>query len=211
MENRKLVSARDQQKKVTAVLMLLCLVLPAAAMCQEQRKPTAVIVDAETGLPLEGAVALAQWHRWSGTERAWWEGGTWKLKKAEEAFADRDGAIYIDAFWGTYIFSRKPRLTVYKPGYVLWDSKEVLPDYAERKDFHEDNRVIRLLRFESEGLRWGKEAPPHVFHSSFLVNCLDSSLRTQYDPEEIKIDDLFYDHEYPYIKLEKDEIARNKK
>ncbi len=181
MEDRKLVSSTGRLKSIAAILLLLlCTYFPPVALSQSNREPTAVIVDAETGRPIEGAVALAQWHTWSGKDRAWWEGGTWKLKKAEEVFADQDGKIYIDAFWGTYVFSRKPRLTVYKPGYVLWDSKEVLPDYAERKDFDDDHRVIRLLRFESESRRWGVESKqilnPHNFHESFLYHCVDSEI-----------------------------------
>ena len=97
------------------------------------------------GQPIEGVAAVAQWTQTG--DLAWFEGGGTKLKKFKEAMSDNQGRIYIGGYWGMYIFSDKPTLTVYKPGYVVWNSaQDILQGYIDRKDFNSSNRVIKTTK-----------------------------------------------------------------
>ncbi len=166
----------DMQKTLLAPFILLCFGLCVfivhAASAREV--PTAVIVDNDTGRqPIEGAVALAQWMEHSWTKRAWWEGGTEGLVKAKESFSDKEGKIYIEGFWGTYIFSKRPRLTIYKPGYALWDSKfNFSSGMRDPAEFNNEQRTIKLQKFDKAAKILLEKNTyvkyPHVEHRSFL-------------------------------------------
>ena len=196
--------------------LVLLFSLPTIALSWGKEEPTAIIVDNDTGQPIEGAAAVAQWIGHSWTKRAWWEGGTDYLIKAKESFSDKDGKVTIDGFWGTNIISQKPRLTVYKPGYVVWDSKVIFL-FGERKpeDFNENQRIIKLLKFD-------KVAPiimkkhntikyPHMEHQSFLGTCLDRETPDKYGPGTIKIENIFNAHEWPFIMAEGKELSKENK
>jgi len=167
--------------------------------------PTAIVIDAETGKPVEGAVALAQWYRFAGSIP---EGGAQAFDRAKESYSDKDGKVFIDAFWGLYFL--KPSLTVYKPGYVLWNSKWLCPTLKKRFDFDENNRTVKLLKFDAEAPRWMKEYPdrdsglPRSMQDSFFNFCYSSNI-----PNEIKIRKIFYDYELPLI--DKEELSRRAK
>jgi hypothetical protein len=166
MENRQILK--------TLVLLLLC--FPQTACTGGGKEPTAIVIDAETGKPIEGAIALAQWYR--AVSLGFGLGGSLALDKAQEAISDKDGKINIDGYWGLYIFSRQPGLTVYKPGYVLWDSQRICP-FGERTDFDKNQRTVKLLKFEPEAARWLYEYPervnsnvgPRNKHMSFFNLC----------------------------------------
>jgi hypothetical protein len=115
------------------------------------RVPTAIVVDAETGEPIEGAVAIAIWRKHSITERAWFEGGTMVVVRIEEAVSDKEGKIYIDDFWDWHLSeNRYPRLTIYKPRYVCWDQKNIhINEYkgTRRHDFDKENRIAHMKKW----------------------------------------------------------------
>ncbi len=205
------------QKTLFAPFILLCLACVFFSACASPREvPTAVIVDNDTGQPIEGAVALAQWMEHSWTKRAWWEGGTEVLVKAKESFSDKEGKIYIEDFWGTYIFSKRPRLTIYKPGYALWDSNVSFHfGVRDAADFNNEQRNIKLQKFDraAEMLldKFKNDTPiietlkyVHDYHESFLDECLDSGIRDKYAPDHIKIDDIFREYELSFIIKERD-------
>ncbi len=203
------------QKTLLAPFILLCLACVFFSACASAREvPTAVIVDNDTGQPIEGAVALAQWMEHSWTKRAWWEGGTEVLVKAKESFSDKEGRIYIKDFWLTYIFSKRPRLTIYKPGYALWDSKfnfsSGMRDLAE---FNDEQRTIKLQKFDKAAKILLEKNTyvkyPHVEHRSFLSRCLDSGIWDKYAPSTIKIDDIFRDYELPFLLKEDDQLSND--
>ena len=160
--------------------------------------PTALVLDAETGRPVEGAVALAQWYTAGGDN----------LAKAAEAFSDKDGKVNIDGFWGLYIFSGKPRLTVYKPSYVLWDSRRLCPSDEYRTDFDEKHRTVRLLKFQTEAARWLKEkydvgrGGPRVMQDSCFSSCYDSTAGTKFN---VNFMDIFYKYEMNFLNQERRE------
>jgi len=138
---------------ITLLSLLLCGVLAAAdcfAMGSHQ-EPTVIVVDAETGAPIEGAVAIAIWRKHSSTKRAWWEGGTMVVVRVEEAVSDEQGRIYIDGFWGWHFSKgRYPNLTIYKLEYICWDQKHIhIPGHKseQRTDFDKKHRIARLKKW----------------------------------------------------------------
>jgi hypothetical protein len=192
--------------------MIMC--LPQTACTGGDKEPTAIVIDAETGKPVESAVALAQWFRAAGGSVA--EGGSEALDKAAEAFSDKEGKIYIDGFWGMNIFTRDPRLTVYKPGYVIWDSRKICPnDQEKRTDFDKAHRTVKLLKFETEAPKWVEkypnEAGPRSMQKLFYNSCYDSGIVRKYSRSEIKIDNIFYNYELPLIEKEKFERSQKSK
>ncbi|MBN2108633.1 MAG: hypothetical protein JW832_14500 [Deltaproteobacteria bacterium] len=172
--------------------------------------PTAIVIDAETGKPVEGAIALAQWFRPAGG--GLFEGGVDNLDKAAEAFSDKDGKVDIDGFWGLYIFSGQPRLTVYKPGYVLWDSRRICPTLEGRTDFDEKRRTVKLLKFDTEGPKWvekyPKEGGPRGMQVLFFSSCYNSEVSRKYQHNEITIQTNFDKYELPLFKKEKMERSQ---
>lgn len=81
---------------------------------------TAQVVDAETGKPLEGVVALAYWIKYTGM---WHAGGDPKFYDAEEVVTGPDGRFIIQArsTW-TLLWWREIRgyFVIFKPGYGQW-------------------------------------------------------------------------------------------
>lgn len=193
MENRQIL-------KVLVVLILLCLPLAACATM-----PTALVVDAESGKPVEGAIALAQW--FETVPLGLGLGATQRLDKAAEAYSDKDGKVNIDGFWGVYVFSQEPRLTVYKPGYVIWDSKEICPIYEKRTDFDDKHRTVKLLKFDTEAVRWLKEGydkgrgGPRQMQDLFFGSCYSGEMGTKYNGQ-IKFQSIFDKYEVPLIRQE---------
>ena len=200
MENRQIL--------IAFVLLLLCLPLAAFA-AEKEVEPTAIVIDAETGKPVEGAVALAQFFR--PVSLGLGLGGSLALEKAQETFSDKDGRIYLPDFWewekSFWKNNPKPRLNVYKPGYVIWDNQEICPVYVERTDFDKKHRTVKLLKFETEAARWLKEkydvgrGGPHVMQDSFFLHCYSTENISQ-----IKFQEIFYKYESPFIKKEEMEI-----
>jgi hypothetical protein len=158
--------------------------------------PTAIVIDDETGKPIEGAVAIAIWRDDKDVSLInALHGGGAKFKKAEEVVSDKDGKISIPDFWKTTkgkggtgsIYD--PRLTIYKFGYVCWDQQEIFaPDYkwTKRIDFDRDNRIVRLKKWP-EGFSF-KE------HSSFMNNVTNGDYRYSKDQLFNKCFDLERDY-----------------
>ncbi len=197
----------NQQKKIIAILLFAVCFFPYGVYAWGENKPTAIIVDDETGKPIEGAVALAQWIK--PNKKATWMGGDrWKIDNAVEVFSGKEGKVYIPGFWGIYIFSKKPRLTVYKPSYVVWDSQEICTrDNEKRKGFKKKNNVIRLKKFDKEYPKWLKEFPyikyPNMQHKGFLSRCIRGrQLYEKYGREKIRIKDIFLEYNKEHLNKE---------
>jgi hypothetical protein len=185
----------------------LCCLCFHSACSSAKEVPTAIIVDNDTGQPIEGAVALAQWIKLKPTL---FEGGIPEVKKANETFSDKEGKIYIDGFWGTYIFSEKPTLTVYKQGYVVWNNERVCPNYTKRLDFDKDRRLIKLQKFDIY-LEWQKKYSyieyPHNNHAMFFRQCVDSAIGSH----NFKINEVFENSEGEFERKELLEIDKKRK
>ena len=189
-----------ENRQILAALVLLLLCLPFAAYAAE---PTAIVIDAETGKPVEGAVALAQWHK--PVALGLGLGATQALEKAAEAFSDKDGKVYIDSFWG--IFS-DARLTVYKPGYVIWDSKEICPLYEKRTNFDSKHRTVKLLNFDTEAARWLKyhydegRGGPREMQDSCFCSSYSTEVTRKYK-NDINFQSVFDKYELPFLNKER--------
>ena len=136
-------------------LLLHSFIFEKWGFCMGSNKmPTAIIVDANSGEPIEGAVAIAIWRKHSIKEAAWFEGGKMMPVRIEEAISDKEGKVYFEDFWDWHLFeNRNPRLTVYKFGYVCWDQKQIfmpLEGSTVRKDFNERNRLVRMRKWPKD-------------------------------------------------------------
>jgi hypothetical protein len=138
---------------LTLLIIAVQLVIVTEGRCNAgTKKPTAIVIDDETGEPIEGAVAIAIWRKHTYKDR-WFEGGNDVVVKIEEAVSDKEGKIYIDGFFGLYLFSQEPHLTIYKFGYVCWDQGNIYINEKHaprRNDFDKNNRIARLNKWPNE-------------------------------------------------------------
>ncbi len=131
------------------LLALLILALPLVTACGSAPY-TAKVVDAETGEPIEGAVYLAAWWKTVGGKKDWFEGPSIEMAKFAEGHTDEKGWINVPRFWLRYPFAKERTLTVYKPGYVMWNQEYVFPTREKRTDFGGKNREVRLEKWKAE-------------------------------------------------------------
>ncbi len=139
------------------LLILMIIIIGIQIFCIDEsfsmaftKKPTVIVVDDETGKPIEGAVAVAIWRKLSLEKGAWFEGGIEVVARIEEAVSDKEGKIYIDGFFNWRPFSQNPHLTIYKPGYVCWDQEHIYINEfksEKRKDFDKGHRIARLKKY----------------------------------------------------------------
>ena len=171
---------------------------------------TATIVDNETGEPIEGAIALAQWVKYKPTGL---EGGIPYAAKAKETVSDKNGKIYISGYWTSNPFACERHLTVYKPGYALWNSeKYIIPvKNPPSKGFNRFTKVVRLVKFEKAAEEWKKIAYaesdkkyPRGLNYDFLGNCLESGLKRS----TITIDKVVDQYEMPFVRYEEAQKRR---
>ena len=143
---------------------------------------TARVVDAETGEPVEGAVYLAAWYSTTWLEKAWFEGPSTKMSHFREGFTDANGEIHVPGFWFKVPFIGRDRnLTVYKPGYAMWNQDYIFPSVKKRKNFRFFDRAAELEKWQ-EGFSYGN-------HNRFLIPVFKGNFRNkQYKAG----DELFY-------------------
>ena len=109
---------------ITIVVILVVLSILTSLL----KSVSGTVVDAETGKPIEGAVVLVEWTRRVGIG----DYHTVSVRIAETV-ADKEGKF--TAFGPLHPFVDPPNVTVYKRGYVAWNSKITFPDYKVRTDF----------------------------------------------------------------------------
>jgi hypothetical protein len=153
----------------------LCLVLG----CNED--VTGIVVDAETGQPIEGAVVLVEW-----TETRGIPGMTvTDSYKVVEAVTDKEGKAEISGVLSPFV--RGPEVTVYKKGYVAWNNHYIFPGWKKRTDFKwANNYIFKLEIFKPE---YGYDD-----HASFIQSSISSSaasekkqlMKNSYRWEELK-------------------------
>jgi len=198
---------RKAKRIILIALMLACLPCGTASAFFGA---TATIVDDETGEPIEGAIALAQWVKYKATL---FEGGIPYAAKAKETVSEKEGKIYIRGYWTWNPFACERHLTVYKPGYALWNSeKDVIPvKNPPPKGFNRFTKVVRLVRFEKAAEEWKKigysefeKKYPRKVQSSFLDKCFESGI----DTNVITMVKVFRNYEMPFIMEESDQMRR---
>lgn len=139
------------------ILLMLLMLLP----CTGCTTPiTGKIVDAETGQAIEGAILLVEWTKVHGF------GNTYtSSEKVAEVFSDKDGIVKIPGYNDPT--AQGPDVTIYKPGYVAWNSKWIFPDSRNRTDFEwKNNYVFRLERFKPEYT--------YKDHTSFIYSAMST-------------------------------------
>ena len=140
------------------ILMFTSLISCAHPPFYSAREINAIIVDGETGRPLEGTVVVAQWIYFrvglgdSGDAR-------YQLKILE-AVTDKEGRFTIPG-WGPrlrypfhYLDDRDPQLSIFKSGYLykrLFNKRES-NTYLRISDW--DGKVIGLWKARSEERYW---------------------------------------------------------
>jgi len=107
---------------------------------------TGIVVDAETGQPIEGAAVLVEWTITTGIPGMM---GT-KSLKVVELVTDKDGKVTLPE-GPSNLSVNPPIVTAYKKGYVAWNNEYIFPDYKERKDFKwQEGFVFKLEKFKTE-------------------------------------------------------------
>lgn len=124
---------------------------------------TGIVVDAETGQPIEGAVILVEW-----TEVAGLPGMTHtESHKVVEVVTDKEGKASIEGVLSPFVDA--PDVTVYKKGYVAWNNHYIFPDWKKRTDFQwENNYVFKLEKFKPEY--------SYVEHTGFISSAILSHM-----------------------------------
>ena len=159
------------------ILITSLIIIPGLCLSADAPKETTVtVVDDETDEPIEGAVAIAIW-RVERLKDTWFEGTSMIPVRIEEATSDSKGNIFIKDFWCWHLFAKnRPRLTIYKFGYVCWDQQYIYVDathgYKDRGDFNSKSRTARLKKWPKDFSFWG--------HESFIETC------TVYDMDKAK-------------------------
>jgi len=116
--------------KLVASLGALMLLIGCAPLAYQIAPIDAMVVDASTGMPLEGVHVLADWV----LERGGLDGAhvTGHLE-VKEAITDRNGRFHLDGFVRSISFSQElrnadPRLFFFKSGYQLVRFSNSYPD-----------------------------------------------------------------------------------
>ena len=104
---------------------------------------TGIVVDSETQKPIEGAVVLVEWTKTHGIGDHWTES-----YKVVEAVSDQVGKVSIEGCYSPFV--DPPNVTVYKKGYVAWNSQIVFPNYQQRKAFVWKDQTFSMEHFKSE-------------------------------------------------------------
>lgn len=178
-----------------AFIAVLLVVLSTAVSCGSPPY-TARVVDAETGEPVEGAVYLAVWWKEVSGKKAWFEGTSIEMAKFVEGYTDEKGSIQVPRFWLKYPFARERTLTVYKPGYVMWNQEYIFPDSRKRKDFNSRNREIKMQKWKSEYL--------YHHHSMLIIDALRGQIRAdQYIKGKQILYKTYIDHEEELYRRER--------
>jgi hypothetical protein len=116
---------------------------------------TGIVVDAETGQPIEGAVAFVEWTATKGLPGLTHH-ETYKVTEAE---TDRNGKFRVPTTYNLLV--DPPTVVIYKAGYVAWRNDFIFPGWTKRADFRYGNNIIfRLEQFN--------ERFSHEEHHSFM-------------------------------------------
>ncbi len=123
---------------------------------------TGKVVDAETGEPIESAVVLVEWIITKGLPGMSYS----ESYEVKEELTDKEGKVSISGVLNP--FTRR-YLTIYKKGYVAWNSVYIFPDYKKRTDFKwQSDYVFKLDKFKSE---YG-----YIAHTRFIRDAIHSGM-----------------------------------
>lgn len=157
--------------KIKRVFLLMTIFLVFSG-CSQSINGT--VVDAETGAPIESAVVLVEWTKTSGK---WIGMRATKSYKVFEVLTHRNGKFEVSGFVST--FANPPRITIYKKGYVAWNSELVFPGSKKRKkqDWPAQNSIgIKLKHFD-------ESKNTYTDHVLFIHGCINYGLQGSKKPK----------------------------
>ncbi len=138
---------------------LIFIVAMLLISCSSYAKMTGTVVDAETGEPIEGAVALVQWSAQEGIPGFTY----WERFMVVEAVTDKDGKFSVSA--PLIPFGKRRVVVIYKKGYLAWRNNYIFPDLIRREKLKwKRNQVFRLEHFTNKH--------SHSKHLSFINTAL---------------------------------------
>ncbi len=121
-----------------------------------------IVVDSQTGKPIDGAVVLVEWTITKGIGLT-----STESYKVVETLTNKEGKFNVLGITNPRV--NPPDVTVYKKGYVCWSSRIIFPDYRNRTDFEwRDGFVFRLNRFKPEY--------SYIEHTSFISSAAKSAM-----------------------------------
>jgi len=147
-------------------LLLLTIILFIVSGCSGSI--TGIVVDAETGQPIAGAVVLVEWTMTSGK----WIGlRSTSSYKVVETITDNAGKFKVRGVSNPLV--NPPHLTIYKKGYVAWNNEFIFPDYRKRdeNDYRSlaPNIVISMERFNEKKYKYSD-------HTLFIHGSINAGL-----------------------------------
>lgn len=103
------------------------------------------VIDAETQMPIEGAVVLAQWTDSHGIGLTYHT-----VHKIIETETNKDGTFSLSGVYSPFV--DPPVLIIYKNGYVAWRNDFVFPEYKKQTDYDvwKNRYTYKLDRFKDE-------------------------------------------------------------
>jgi hypothetical protein len=142
MEDYGFVTFKERIMRIVFSCLAIILIFMVGGCVAEI---TGTVVDAETGNSIEGAVILVEWTMTKGVPGM----SHTKPFEIEEVSSKRDGVFRIKKLFNPLL--NPPRMTIYKKGYVAWNSEYVFPTWSKRKNYEmKDGMFIRLESFKNE-------------------------------------------------------------
>ena len=144
MDNKEDKKKNKKPIKIIAIIIavLIALYLILLMICS-YGEFSGIVIDAETGKPVEGAVIAANWSVTKGVP-----GLSYSTPyMATEDVTDKEGRFSIAG--PKKVFVQKPEIVVFKRAYVAWRNDWIFPNWDKREDFKYKTRtVIKLEIFK---------------------------------------------------------------
>ncbi|MDA8100351.1 MAG: hypothetical protein M0042_12085 [Nitrospiraceae bacterium] len=121
------------------------------------------VIDAETKQPIEGAVVLVEWVKKHGLWDPWPES-----YKVIEVVSDKSGKVKLGGCYTPFV--EPPKITIYKKGYVGWNSHMIFPDQV-RTNFTWVSFTAELELFKPEY--------SYIDHSTFIARAINAALNSE--------------------------------
>ena len=116
---------------------------------------TGIVVDAETGQPIKGAVVLVQWTETKGLPGMSYH----ELHKIVEVETSEEGKFKVSETSNPLV--GPPTVVIYKSGYVAWRNDFIFPGWKKQTNSsYQTGSVIKLEKF--------KETYSHEEHIDFI-------------------------------------------
>ena len=151
------------------VSFLTILLFSLAGICNAEI--TGTVVDAETGKPIEGAVVLVEWTITKGMPGM----SHTESYKIIEGLTDKTGEIKILEIHNP--LTNQPYITIYKKGYVTWNSEYIFPNYKKRTDFQ--RKEINVFKLEKFALEYKYQSHVSFIHHVIRLGVGEKKMMTE--------------------------------